>query len=299
MAGRGGYAERRHRHGDRADYSGAAAGVTADMLYAGAGTSGEAAGDLMISVENLTGSAFGDELRGTDGANQIDGGDGGDIVYARDGDDTVTGGAGDDLLVGQAGDDVLVGGDGADTLNGGAGFDTADYSGAAAAIVADMLYARAATSGEAAGDLMIDIENLTGSAFDDQLRGTQAADVLDGGDGDDLVYARGGDDTVTGGAGNDTLVGMEGDDVLIGGLGIDTLNGGAGIDTADYSGAATGLTVDIAYTRANTGEATGDFMIDMENLVGSAVRRQPARHGRRQRDRGRRRRRHRLCPRRR
>jgi len=251
---------------DLADYSGATAGLTVDIAYTRAST-GEAAGDFMIDMENLTGSAFDDNLRGTHDANVIDGGGGGDIVYARGGDDTVMGGAGSDTLVAQDGDDVLVGGDGADTLNGGNGVDLADYSGATAEVTVDMAYTRANT-GEAAGDFMIDMENLTGSAFDDDLRGTDGANVIDGGDGGDLIRGRAGDDTLIGGAGDDMLRGDAGADTFV-------FATGAGADVVmdfeddvdilqfDASLVAGGTAQDFVDTYAD--DSTGTVVIDIGN----------------------------------
>ena len=65
-------------------------------------------------------------------------------------------------------------------------------------------------------DLLIGIENLTGSTFADALTGDADANLLSGGDGDDA------------------LSGAEGDDVLVGGAGADRLDGGAGSDTFRY-----------------------------------------------------------------
>src|SRR5262249_4329582 len=61
--------------------------------------------------------------------------------------------------------------------------------------------------GDAAGDILTDIENLVGSGFADSLTGDSGANVLSGGGGDDVIYfTTGGDpDTVDGGSGGDTL----------------------------------------------------------------------------------------------
>src|SRR6478735_3463086 len=72
----------------------------------------------------------------------------------------------------------------------------------------DMMFASLANpscnTADATGDTYINIENLTGSNFDDRLEGLGNNNVLDGG------------------AGNDILVGGAGADTLIGGSGIDT-----------------------------------------------------------------------------
>jgi Ca2+-binding RTX toxin-like protein len=80
---------------DTASYSTAAAGVIASLTTPAANT-GDAAGDTYSSVENLTGSAFGDTLTGNSVVNIILGGNGADTLNGRAGSDTMTGGAGND-----------------------------------------------------------------------------------------------------------------------------------------------------------------------------------------------------------
>ncbi len=90
---------------DSASYSSATAGVTASLANVAINT-GDAKGDVYVSIERLTGSTYADKLYGNTGANML------------------TGGAGDDLLSGDAGNDTIYGGVGADDLTGGAGADT-------------------------------------------------------------------------------------------------------------------------------------------------------------------------------
>lgn len=195
---------------DVADYSLSSTGVTVE-LHAGRGQNGEATGDVLISIEAVVGSAFGDGLAGSPGADRLDGGDG------------------DDHLYGGAGDDLLIGGGGADRIEGQSGFDTADYSASSAGVSIDLLRA-SARGGQAEGDVLLSIERLIGSGFDDALTGARDAETLEGGLGDDRLEGGAGDDLLLGGAGGDRLVGGAGDDRLAGGAGRDVLEGGAGDD---------------------------------------------------------------------
>ena len=165
---------------DYASYSGARAGVVADLFnvvrdptqdsgyrntrgVSVKDNAGEAYGDLYHGVENLYGTSKGDELYGNDVANDIYGGGGGDKLYGRDGNDRLWGGDGVDMLYGGSGDDTLDGGAGNDELRGGGGADT-----------------------------------LEGGAGDDKLDGGKDRDLLRlGGGSDTVVFGRGdGHDTV-------------------------------------------------------------------------------------------------------
>ena len=171
---------------DTASYATAAAGVVVD-LASGTGTAGDAAGDVLLSIENLIGSGFADTLAGNGGANLLDGG------------------AGNDSLSGGAGNDTLIGGAGSDTLDGGSGSDTASYAFSAAAVAVD-LAGGSGTVGDAAGDVLQSIEHLTGGSGNDTLRGDGGANRLDGGAGNDVLEGCGGNDTLVGGSGSDTAV---------------------------------------------------------------------------------------------
>ncbi|MBV1719419.1 MAG: hypothetical protein KMY51_05370, partial [Desulfomicrobium sp.] len=73
---------------------------------------------------------------------------------------------GDDSLVGGSGNDTLVGGAGADSMDGDTGADMADYSGSASWVQVNLTLATAQVGGgadnEALGDILANIENLTG-----------------------------------------------------------------------------------------------------------------------------------------
>ncbi|MFN4014604.1 MAG: hypothetical protein ACK4JB_04685 [Reyranella sp.] len=201
---------------DTASYAGASSGVTVSLAIAGAQNTGGAGIDTLANLENLIGSAFVDTLTGNAGANSLQGGDG---------------------------NDTLQGNAGADVLDGGAGSDTASYAGSAVAVSID-LQAGTISGGDAAGDSFVSIENLTGSALNDTLRGDGGANTLSGLDGNDTLEGRGGDDT---------------------------LDGGDGIDTASYASAGAGVTVDLSLVGAqNTVGAGMDTLVAMENVIGSA-----------------------------
>lgn len=129
--------------------------------------------------------------------------------------------------------------------------------------------------GDAQGDVLSGIENLTGSDHDDRLGGDGGANVLDGGDGGDILAGHGGNDVLIGGAGDDVLGGGEGRDRLTGGADSDRfLVGGITTDLesadriTDFSGA--GAERDTLFVNKTTGsvwyrreDADGDGDTDM------------------------------------
>jgi Ca2+-binding RTX toxin-like protein len=154
-------------------------------LEAGTGYYGDAEGDTYLSIENVTGSNYGDWLYGNAGANVISGGKGNDLIDGR------------------------LGGD---TLDGGDNIDTLSYASSSAAVQVD-IGNNTAHGGEATGDVISGFENLWGSAYDDLLYGSSGDNVLEG---------RGGNDCIYGGAGNDRILGNRGADKMSGGSEADT-----------------------------------------------------------------------------
>ncbi|WP_422362893.1 tandem-95 repeat protein [Pyruvatibacter mobilis] len=228
--------------GDIAWYDDSAAGVTVDLGSTGPQAGGTAEGDELTGIENLAGSSHDDVLYGNDDANVIVGGAGADTIEGRGGDDTIYGGAG------------------ADSLDGGAGTDTVSYTSSDTAVTVDLALATAQSGGAAAGDTLAGFENLSGSAHDDLLQGTDGANTIEGGDGADTIHGRGGDDTLLGGAGNDTFIGSAGADVI---------DGGDGKDLADYSASADGVNVNLASGAATGGDAEGDQLSSIEDVRAS------------------------------
>jgi Ca2+-binding RTX toxin-like protein len=115
---------------DWADYQHATAGV--DIMLASGGSDGEGGTDVLVTMEDFIGSAFGDDVTGTTGTNVFDVRGGADTVHAGGGDDTVFGGHGADRLWGGSGDDLIMGHRGSDVLWGDAGNDTLAGSGSSA-----------------------------------------------------------------------------------------------------------------------------------------------------------------------
>jgi Ca2+-binding RTX toxin-like protein len=117
------------------------------------------------------------------------------------------------VVTGGAGDDILSGRGGADQLVGGSGSDTANYAAAAAGVTVRLNIGQTLNDGDGSTDVLVGIENATGSAFDDLLVGSAVANTLSGGEG------------------RDTLLGLAGNDILYGGAGAaNQMQGGAGDD---------------------------------------------------------------------
>ena len=260
---------------DTAAYDGSAVAVTVNLGTKTA-TGGDAQGDTFTSIENLSGSAHDDSLTGDASDNVLEGADGADVLDGGDGldtaaythsngavrinlskgtatsghaagdtfagienvsgsrySDTLTGDAAANTLNGGHGHDRLMGGAGADVLVGGPGNDAAYYANSAAAVTVNLLDGTG-TGGDAEGDTLDSIEYLSGSGHDDTLTGDAA------------------------------------DNTFEGAAGADTLDGGEGIDTASYSGSSSRVDVRLSGTVVNYGDATGDTLTGIENLIGSA-----------------------------
>ena len=110
--------------------------------------------------------------------------------------------------------------------------------------------------------------------------GSDDADALEGFlafvlSGDDVIVSADTDDTELGGyAGDDHITAGAGSDVIEGGAGADTIDGGAhGLvgDTAYYFYSPAGVTVDLGTGIGSGGDAEGDQLSNIENLVGSAL----------------------------
>jgi Ca2+-binding RTX toxin-like protein len=189
--------------------------------------------DSFSSIENIVGSNYDDSLYGDANANSLWGWGGNDELVGRNGDDS---------LFGEGGDDTLAGGSGADELNGSAGVDEANYGDSPAGVHVSLYSGSIGSGGDAEGDTLFWIENLTGSDYADVLLGDDNANVLAGGKSDDWFK---------------------------GGGGADTLEGGDGSDTIAYGDSNIGVYVSLYSGAAFNGTATGDQFDSIENLTGS------------------------------
>ena len=138
----------------------------------------------------------------------------------------------EDRITTGAGNDTIIGSGGADDISAGAGTDTVDYSGSESPVNVNLTEGRG-DGGDATGDRYDGVENVTGSRGDDKLIGDDA------------------------------------DNLLVGGAGADYIAGGKGNDTADYSASDAPVYVNLADGKVDGGDATGDVLDSIENIIGS------------------------------
>lgn len=185
---------------------------------------------------HIDGGAGDDKLSGGDAKDTISGQGGDDYCFGRKGSDRINGGTGYDLLMGGPGTDFITPFSddlGDDTISGGKGSDTVDYTDWPEPLFA---YVGGTMDNVKESDkLLVGIETILGSAFDDRIvNSTPRPMLLIGGAGNDTITGGSGQDTLNGGAGTDLLRGMGNKDTFIANdLEKDTLDGGSGADTAD------------------------------------------------------------------
>ena len=246
-------------------------------LRTGHASGGDAEGDVYRDVESVSGSDHDDRLAGDDrpagasaggdnflfgggGADEIYGGSGVDVLFGDAGDDTLYGGDDNDFLFGGDSDDTLIGGAGGDGFSGGAGEDTISYENALdEKVTVDLTWTASQAAADASnpshsdGDYFAgDVENVIGSPRGDTITGNTLANKL------------------WGGAGADTLNGGAGDDAIDGGADGDAIDGGIGEDTVTYEKSEALVRVSLTTGRGEGGDAEGDRLSNVENLVGSA-----------------------------
>ncbi|MBG9389182.1 calcium-binding protein [Caenimonas aquaedulcis] len=170
--------------------------------------------------------APGQTILGGPGNEQLNGGQGPDTIDGAGGNDNIQGNQGNDSLTGGDGDDFIGGGLGNDVIAGGPGWDGTAYWDATAGV--SVTLSTGTVTGGGGNDTLSGIEDVTGSPFNDTLRGTSGDENLNGGMGDDLISGGGGTNdwtnywyatagvnvnlqttVATGGGGNDTVQGIE------------------------------------------------------------------------------------------
>jgi len=225
------------------------------IVSAGRPTIGTAQDDTLI------GGPQNDHFDARSGIDYVQGKDGDDIISGGVGNDTLVGGSGNDFLFGGAGQDEAFGGDGDDTFQffdhsdeffgGGGGVDLIEFHSSQSSGASVDFELGLVVGGVSAGSSFRGVENLIGTAYDDnvvgnnwandffgydgddQLLGMGGTDLLNGGRGDDLIVGGLDGDFLFGGAGDDQLNGQDGDDSILGGVGADFLIGGEGNDVLD------------------------------------------------------------------
>lgn len=225
---------------DFASYARSAAGVMVSLANPSSYNTGDALGDSYTNIAGLEGSAFNDFLIGDAQNNVIfDGGvsynDYGPYRLFANGDDWIDGGAGDDEISTSSGNDTVLY-DAADTVVTDSG------SGDGYGNFVDTFDTVDATFSSAG--VTIDL-NLNYLNFE-KIIGSASADVLTG-DGDDNVF--------------------------VGGAGADSLDGWGAFrfgDTASYADSAGAVTVDLGFGTGSGGDAEGDTLANITNLIGSA-----------------------------
>jgi Ca2+-binding RTX toxin-like protein len=237
--------------GDGADvlsFTTATGGVTASL--ATGASSGAAGNDTFTSIERLRGSEYADTLTG---------GSGNDSIQGRAGNDSIDGGAGND---------ELHAGYGVDTVDGGANTDALLLDSALSAYTVTLLDATRTRLVNAVTGEDISFVNVESVVFSDGTRtleavrstaylslpGTPDPDTLNGGPGHDTLLGQGGDDYFDGGAGNDSIDG-----------GADTGYG----DVVAFSGATSGVVVDLNAGTASDGQGGTDTLLNIERVIGT------------------------------
>lgn len=193
--------------------------------------------EFSYALSTIVGGEGNDTLTGDSSGNTLDGGPGNDVLDGGLNADTVTyasapagvnvslalqgqaqntGGGGSDtlrnieVLIGSAYNDTLAGDGGNNLLVGGAGVDTVTFAAATGGVQVTLVTHAGGYAHGAGDDTLGDIENIVGSAFNDEFYGDFSSSVtnnsIDGGGGDDTFHNSSGLDTFTGGAGADHFI---------------------------------------------------------------------------------------------
>ncbi|WP_050466206.1 calcium-binding protein [Herbaspirillum chlorophenolicum] len=284
-------------------YEHSASGVTVDLVN-NKGTGGDAEGDTYTNIQNVIGSTGNDTFIANAAANHFTGNGGSDTVSYAASTTGVTvnlklgvgqnGYAAGDIytgiqnFIGSAYDDVFIGNADINNFDGGAGGnDTVSYAGSSAGVVVNLVTGRG-SNGDAAGDTYTRIQNVIGGNGNDVFVVGLDSKNFDGGGGTlNTVDYSGSSSAITTNMLTNTvtrsfepvnqltniqkIVGSSYSDTFIGGTGADIFDGGlAGSDTVDYS-AGGSVTVDLYNGTGSGGNAQGDTLIHIQNVIGSSA----------------------------
>jgi VCBS repeat-containing protein len=258
-------------------------------------------------IDNIWGRGGDDTIRGGDGNDILVGGFGGNAPGS--GKDTIFGGDGNDQLFGEDDNDILWGGTGADQYAGGAGNDTLYFEGdgtsdtawggtesdtfvfqggfgvdtikdfiavgttlkdkidlsSIAYTFSSLTIVQVGKNVEITGvgtgnKIVLEVVSVTAITADDFIFGTVPGVMRTGTNNNDTLTGTALGDFLNGSGGNDTLAGLGSGDVLI---------GGSGTDTATYAASAAGVDVSLTTGLGFGGDAEGDTLQTVENLIGS------------------------------
>ncbi len=209
-------------------------GVEVNATGFGAGEAFDGWGDFDFysGIEAFIGTSFADTFNTSDTDEFIDSGDGNDTINSGGGNDTIFAGAGNDTINAGWGNDFIRSGPGNDIVDGGDGSDALAFDGlpsfgvpngvvinntdAAVVTGSGTVAARTAETGAWGTDTLINLENFSGSEFDDEIYLSDALWTF--------TSDRAGNDIVVAGAGGNFFNVGSGNDTYTGGIGFDTLN---------------------------------------------------------------------------
>ncbi|MFL9880427.1 calcium-binding protein, partial [Herbaspirillum rhizosphaerae] len=316
---------------NRVSYASSTAGVAVDLNYTdGTGTSGGyATGDHLSNIQDLTGSSSDDTFVASAANNNFDGGtstatshnrvsyaasDAGVTVDLNSTTGVGTSGgyaAGDTFvniqdLTGSASDDIFVASLASNNFDGGVSTATShnrvSYAASNAGVTVDLnsTTGLGTSSGYAAGDTFVNIQDLTGSSSDDTFVASAAANYLDGGTSTATSHNRvsyaasnagvtvdlnftDGTGTSGGYAAGDRLsniqdiTGSASDDTFVASLASNYFDGGTSVtgshNRVSYASSNAAVTVDLNYTDGtgtSGGYAAGDRFVNIQDITGSA-----------------------------
>jgi Ca2+-binding RTX toxin-like protein len=167
----GGSGDTLHADPDFVTYQSSPGPASVNLSKANPQDTGAFGTDQLAGLEYLVGSPYDDALTGSDITNLIQGGGGNDILTGRGADDR---------------------------LEGGPGSDTASYhetpAGATEGVAVNLGTTGPQNTRTAGSDQLIDVENLAGSPFADELTGDGQPNTITGWEGEDSLLGQDGDD---------------------------------------------------------------------------------------------------------